>query len=57
MSQGGQLQQKLNVSETLLQQTSIIPPVERQDSDSTSRIGSSTLTPSEIVVEYDLWNK
>ena len=50
MSQGGQLLQKLNVSETLLQRTSI-PPVKRQDSAGKSRIGSRTLTPSKVVVE------
>ena len=56
-SQGGQLQQKLNVSidivcdvsDMLLQQTSTIPRVRRQDFDSKSRSGSSTLTPNELV--------
>ena len=56
-SQGGQQQQKLNVSidiiydvsDMLLQQTSTISRVRRQDSVSKSRSGSSTLTPNEIV--------
>ena len=49
MLQEGHLQQELNVSDTLLQQTSTIPGVRRQDSDGKSRSGSSTSMPSKIV--------
>ena len=47
MSQGGQLWQKLNVSDKLLQQTTI-SGVRMQDSNGKSRSGSSTLTPMKI---------
>ena len=48
MLQGGQIQQKLNRSDVLLQQTSIISGVKRPNSASKSRSGSSTLMSCEI---------
>ena len=50
-SQGGQLQLELNGGDTLFKQTSIIPGVWRPNSIGKSRIGSSTLTSSEIATE------
>ena len=46
--------QKLNKSDTLLQQISTSSQVRRQDSAGKSRIGSSTLTPSEIATAEEL---
>ena len=55
-SHGGQLQPGLNGGDTLFQLTSTIPGVRRPNSTGKSRIGSSTLTPSEIVTEKELWS-
>ena len=54
MSNVEQLQQKLKVNDTLLQQTSTISQVRWQDSDGESRIGSRTLTLSEIATAKEL---
>ena len=43
--------EELNGGYMLLQQTSTIPPVRRKDSAGNSRIGSRTLTSSEITTE------
>ena len=55
-SQEGQLQPALNGGDTLFQQTSTIPGVRMPNSTSKSRIGSSTLTSSEIATEKELWS-
>ena len=55
-SQGGQLQPELNGSDPLFQQTSTIPGVRRHNSTRKSRIGSSTLTSSEIATEKEWWS-
>ena len=55
-SQGGQLQPELNGGDTLFQQTSTIPGVRKPNSTYKSRIGSSTLTSSEIATEKELWS-
>ena len=55
-SHGGQLQPELNGGDTLFQQTSTIPGVRRPNSTGKSRIGSSTLTSSEIATEKELWS-
>ena len=48
---GGQLQPELNGGDMLFQQTSTIPRVRMHNSTHKSRIGSSTLTSSEIATE------
>ena len=55
-SHGGLLQPKLNGGDTLLQLTSTILRVRRPNSTGKSRIGSSTLTYSEIATEKELWS-
>ena len=58
-SQGGQLQPELNGGDTLFQQTSTnFNNSWSQDAQfhNKSRIGSSTLTSSEIATEKELWS-
>ena len=55
-SHGGLLHPGLNGSDTLFQLISTIPGVRRPNSTSKSRIGSSTLTSSEIATEKELWS-
>ena len=55
-SQGGQLQSKFNDGDMLFQQTSTIHGIIMPNSTGKSRIGSSTLTSSEIATENELWS-
>ena len=48
------MQQKLNESDTLLQQTSIVSGIRRPNSAGKFRSGSSTLIPSEKVTAEEL---
>ena len=54
-SQWGQMQPEVNGGDMLFKQTSTIPWVRRPNFTGKSRIGSSTLTSSEIATEK-LWS-